>query len=658
VRLGFIPAEDSDKWKAAHLGATATLNAEQVRQLHTDLTAAAADAKQAVRESDKAWASGKAPTDPKLLGTEPIAAGRVDNDWTDLQWSVFVDDSGSWQLNFGPADEAQADGSVFDPGGTRTLLARLEKLLAELNAADEGSVHAAAGVDTHPGGEQLKHYWLYGEGVAKWSTWTELFHHLRKYLAEGMAKRTAAAWFHLRYGYWPGDHRNVHASAELTDDEEGDWQEGIEALLTALAELDGEVRAAFDPGKHPRGPGGRFRSTVDKLKSAIESHRAGNGKGDPFDGFDREQLRRAAKTRGISLGRGEDRDSIAKKLLADLGGEPAKAPELKTPQKKAPAKRAPRKQAEPPAAEEQPAKKAPPRKPKPAATPAYDGPSFKYSSARKQRLAEELVALKAEDLSGGYDYDRSVRISELEDEAKLSDVEYNRVYQLAQIAANTERWRKAKAPDMSLGELQADMERRSKETLAGKPVAVRVTPAALSGILEGGRFKSQFETNRSNGLLDKGRRAEMERRWFGLAANTDPARRPIYGYVAVGGVRSGDGALDQYGGIQVVLKDGVKSRTTATWGDSLNIPDYTIPEPLDGMTWRSYALPTAGIGNGELKKLDRDVDSPDWREHNYVEAQIHGGVSVSDIAEVVLDKAPGRALRDLLERSGVSWRVL
>lgn len=65
-----------------------------------------------------------------------------------------------------------------------------------------------AGVDTHPGGEQLKHYWLYGEGAAKWSTWTELYHHLIKYLNPEMAKRTAAEWFHQRFGIWPGSDKN------------------------------------------------------------------------------------------------------------------------------------------------------------------------------------------------------------------------------------------------------------------------------------------------------------------------------------------------------------------------------------------------------------------------------------------------------------------
>ncbi len=107
------------------------------------------------------------------------------------------------------------------------------------------------------------------------------------------------------------------------------------ALLQALNELDGPLgdahRAAWDPAKHvrnPKGPGGgRFRSNVDKLKDAITAHKAGTGKGHPFDGFDREQLRKVAKERGIELKRGEGRDSIAAKLLGHLdGGQQAPTP--------------------------------------------------------------------------------------------------------------------------------------------------------------------------------------------------------------------------------------------------------------------------------------------------------------------------------------------
>ncbi len=111
---------------------------------------------------------------------------------------------------------------------------------------------------------------------------------------------------------------------ELDDDPLGEVDEDSAALLVALGELDHDLSRAFNP-RQPRNPkgspgGGRFRSMVDRLKDAIAEHRKNDGKGDPFKDFNREQLRKVAKTRGIPLKRGEDRDSIAAKILADLGG--------------------------------------------------------------------------------------------------------------------------------------------------------------------------------------------------------------------------------------------------------------------------------------------------------------------------------------------------
>ena len=96
------------------------------------------------------------------------------------------------------------------PADMSTRVAPTPPIQPAIPGIDGQDVQAAAGVDTHPGGEQLKHYWLTGEGAAKWATWTELYHHLRKYMTDEMAKRTAAQWFHDRYGYWPGDHKNDH----------------------------------------------------------------------------------------------------------------------------------------------------------------------------------------------------------------------------------------------------------------------------------------------------------------------------------------------------------------------------------------------------------------------------------------------------------------
>jgi len=359
VRLCITEPDGASDWTGDLNGdiATTALDTDTVAKLRTRLGTGIDEAKQAARDADKAWKSGNAPTDPKLLGDEPVARGEALDGGPggqDLGWSITLtdDDPTSWTLQL--ANQPDSDGITLDPKGAKYLLGDLARIENELRGPVPGHVvTAAAGVGTHPGGEELKHYWVYGEGAAKWSTWTELYDHLKtgKGISDGFAKRIAAAWFHLRYGYWPGDHRNVHAS-EPVDDETAEWEESIEALILALAELHGEVRAAaFDEAKHPRGPGGKFRSTVDKLKSAIETHRSSGGKGDPFEGFDREQLRRAAAKRpGITLTRGESRDSIAKKLLDDLGGKPATKPEPKpdvTPPapkpKAAPRKRSPRK---------------------------------------------------------------------------------------------------------------------------------------------------------------------------------------------------------------------------------------------------------------------------------------------------------------------------
>jgi hypothetical protein len=61
----------------------------------------------------------------------------------------------------------------------------------------------------HPAdAERLHDYWTKGEGLAKWAPtddpFTELYHHLLKYLPDDEAKRTAANWFHDVFGFWPG----------------------------------------------------------------------------------------------------------------------------------------------------------------------------------------------------------------------------------------------------------------------------------------------------------------------------------------------------------------------------------------------------------------------------------------------------------------------
>lgn len=386
-------------------------------------------------------------------------------------------------------------------------------------------------------------------------------------------------------------------------------------------------------------------SAKDRLVASIDSHLKGDGSGDPFDGYSREQLRQVAKARGIKLDRGEDQASIGRKLLAHAGG--AKADDSGETPDRTPT----------PEQSRQP-KPATPR-PSPAGT--FNGPLFAFSSEKKARIARELTGVKAKDNLRELPFDEYDKVFDLEEQGHFSDIERNRITQDAWIASNTEEWRRIHAPDMSDAELKAELGRRSKDAWAGKPIAVRVTPNALQGILGSGRLKSQFETNTSQGLLDPNVRANAEAKWYGIPrTGSDPSKRPIYGYVAVEGIRpKGDGSdyLDQYGGIQVFLKDSVRDRTTAMWGDSLNQEEFGVPEPVNNPTWRSYSLTRPAIANGDLTKLDRDVTSSSWREKSFVEAQVHGGVSTADIAEVVLPSQPSPSLRAALEQAGVDWRV-
>jgi hypothetical protein len=60
--------------------------------------------------------------------------------------------------------------------------------------------------------QRLKDYWTKGKGLAKWADtdqpWTNLYHHLLKYLEPELAKKTATVWFHSVFGFYPGSDLN------------------------------------------------------------------------------------------------------------------------------------------------------------------------------------------------------------------------------------------------------------------------------------------------------------------------------------------------------------------------------------------------------------------------------------------------------------------
>lgn len=144
VRIGLIPHHDSDRWRAADKGGTAVLNEDQVRHLRSELSAAVKAAKKATVDANKAWDSGHAPTDPVLLGTDPVHQGTLSTDWADLSWAAYVTDgdgnSNSWELTI-EADSA-SDGIKLGPKDAGKLLNHLGDIEGQLNAAETSRAYS------------------------------------------------------------------------------------------------------------------------------------------------------------------------------------------------------------------------------------------------------------------------------------------------------------------------------------------------------------------------------------------------------------------------------------------------------------------------------------------------------------------------------------
>jgi len=147
------------------------------------------------------------------------------------------------------------------------------------------------------------------------------------------------------------------------------------------------------------------------------------------------------------------------------------------------------------------------------------------------------------------------------------------------------------------------------------------------------RYKSQFETSTSNGLLDVNRRTNAENHLFNIPANLDKVQRPAYGTINFGNYVA---AGDQYGEFEIILKNDVLKRTTVTFDDSLNIDRW-------GRKASPFYDTSIGSGFGEETKHTIDLiertKSGTASDMSYIEAQTHNGFTVDDIDSIAIDNA-------------------
>jgi hypothetical protein len=169
-------------------------------------------------------------------------------------------------------------------------------------------------------------------------------------------------------------------------------------------------------------------------------------------------------------------------------------------------------------------------------------------------------------------------------------------------------------------------------------------------LVDGGVYRSQFETGISNGGLTAypgGDRERWERRMFGGAYPAQlTAGRPVYGGLNLAG--HVDGASPRFGSCYLVLRAGANRRATFSHGDSVTAPAVVGTADTFGGIWAALLAQVARTGSA----LGLAADGPDaWVAQltrprpgagraldDYVEAQLHGGLGLAaDVEAVVAD---------------------
>jgi DNA topoisomerase I len=209
------------------------------------------------------------------------------------------------------------------------------------------------------------------------------------------------------------------------------------------------------------------------------------------------------------------------------------------------------------------------------------------------------------------------------------------------------------------------VQEQMKTLLDNTDVYIRVDAGSLEDIFNDGRFLSIADTGTSGaGAVAGGRkesymvaRFNFEKELFGVPQNAKGADRPIYGYIASdkNGRLLKDRGMDHYGDVAVKLKKTIRSRTTITFGDSLDIDfrmhNSMIPSPIDNPSYRSIPWDYPDSINELL-----EVKSIDKFNYGYVEAQMKD-VRVEDIEEVILSFEPFESFKSILKKYNIKWRV-
>ena len=323
-------------------------------------------------------------------------------------------------------------------------------------------------------------------------------------------------------------------------------------------------------------------------------------------------------------------------------------------------------------------------------TSLYSPPGQEVSDADMALLAEQLRAAGAQEGHEFYGNQwTAAKVAEVAKEhetrvkAVVADDLYRRIedvkaYGEAGKTLRTtvfERWGVT-----TYEEYQQKVDETLKKVMPEAKVFVRMNVGDLNAVLSSGEIQNAFQSGKSHGAttargsIDYARRQYVEEKLHGVPESAQGSDRPKYGYLSSGNGISElpPGTLKGAGGVAVELNELVKDRTTFTIGDSLDHAVTLWPEGLGG-GWSDNAKfipqpvnkPSALAAPGGFiypatTRAGARITSPTRVEQlseDYVEAQIHGRVSVKNIKAITFDKKPAVATAARLKRLGIPYKV-
>lgn len=167
------------------------------------------------------------------------------------------------------------------------------------------------------------------------------------------------------------------------------------------------------------------------------------------------------------------------------------------------------------------------------------------------------------------------------------------------------------------------------------------------GLLVDNGFLPQWVTGASSGsrsAMPGGLRATWEEAQFAVDADVEPAHRPVYGALDL--LHHRHGGSPAFGSCYLVLHDHVRDRCTLSVGDSHLAPDQVgtfrhSEAILHGLFEQAESGRLLGqdLATDDLQAVlaGHGRDAPRRTLEHYVEAQVHGGVNLEDIAAIVVD---------------------